>query len=121
MTESTSERREARLKAGTLLRIVEMARERGQLEVTRAAYADVCKEIDKALAEAEDELTRSPEQQVVMGQIIALSRLAAHFAPAPEYYARRIEQFDAESAGEVEQMIERLRELDATLGAQETN
>ncbi|MGF6978925.1 hypothetical protein QFZ94_007440 [Paraburkholderia sp. JPY465] len=55
------------LNSETLLRIMQIVRERGELEGRREAYLDICAEIDKSLAEAQEKLTRPSEQQIVRG------------------------------------------------------
>lgn len=95
----------------TVVHVIKVARERGRFQGNLNAYKDICCEISNALAEAEDELTRSPDSPIVLGQVMALTKLAAHFAPAPAYYEQRIEEQEESESQTIDKLLARLREI----------
>ncbi|WP_395066232.1 hypothetical protein [Paraburkholderia silvatlantica] len=73
--------------------LLETATEIGNVAGHGCAYRDVQKQIEEAIAKAEDELTRNPKSDLVMGEIMALHRLAARIAPAPATYERKAQEY----------------------------
>jgi hypothetical protein len=73
--------------------LLKASREIGNVQGHACAYREVVKRIDERIASAEDELTRSPHSDLVMGEIMALKRLAQDMADAPEAFETRANQY----------------------------
>ena len=80
----------------TLLKI---AREVGNVEGHACAFRDFVSGVNDQIATAEDELTRNPKSDLVMGEIMALRRLAADLGDMPEEFDAKAkaysERFDS--------------------------
>jgi hypothetical protein len=97
---------DARLRAALLARLLHASRDMGGFHGRMTAYRDVTEEIAKALASAEEELARAPSSDLVMGEIIALQKLAAHFADATSHYRKRYEEYAEELTDSVSQLVD---------------
>lgn len=114
MTDSSEEQVEARsLVAQMTMRMIEVAKDRGELQGRRDAYRDINKVLGDALVSVEDELARAPTSDLVMGEIMALKRMVAHFEAAPVYYEHRLDDQRTTEAALIDHTLARLRELAA--------
>jgi hypothetical protein len=110
----------AHVRIAVIVKLLDSARGMGQYDGCAMAYRDVISHLKQALASAEDELTRSPSSELVMGEIMALRRLAAHFEPAPTFYEKKSERCTELMTSFVEEMVDAVNELQATNDAQQT-
>ncbi|WP_321941617.1 hypothetical protein [Paraburkholderia tropica] len=116
MTKEPDDRAKERIEARILvakmtMRMIEVAKDRGELEGRRDAYRDVNTMLGSALANAEDELARAPTSDLVMGEIMALRRVAAHFEAAPVFYEHRLDEQRATETALIDHTLAHLREL----------
>jgi hypothetical protein len=114
VTNSSEEQVEARsLVAQMTMRMIEVAKDRGELQGRRDAYRDINKVLGDALVSVEDELARAPTSDLVMGEIMALKRMVAHFEAAPVYYEHRLDDQRTTETVLIDHTLARLRELAA--------
>ncbi len=112
MSDEDDAKLEARLlRVQTMLNLIRIAQRRGEFDGALIAYRDINTVIDEELAQAEDELTRSPTSDIVVGEIMAFKRLSAHFSPAPALYEQHILEQCHEESPSLARMLDRLREL----------
>jgi hypothetical protein len=102
-----------------ITRVMRIAREIGMHEGSAEAYKDVLAEIGTAIANAEDELTRAPKSEILMGEIMALRRLAVHFAPAPGFHEHRSALYAERLHGFIDRLLTLARDAVAREGARE--
>jgi hypothetical protein len=107
------------LKIAVIVKLLAAARGMGKYDGCVLSYRDVIEHLEKALASAEDELTRAPKSELVMGEIITLKKLVAHFAPAPAFYEEKAEQCTERMTTFVEELVDAVNELHASKATQQ--
>jgi len=108
-----------KLRVSLVVRVMRIARDIGAHDGGADAYKDVLAEIGKAIAIAEDELTRAPTSEIVMGEIMALRRLAVHFEPAPGFHEHRSAQHAERLHGFIERLLSMAKDVVAREGARD--
>jgi hypothetical protein len=108
------------LKIAVIVKLLDAARGMGKYDGCVVSYRDVNEHLAKALASAEDELTRAPTSELVMGEIMTLKKLVAHFAPAPAFYEEKAEQCTERMTSFVEELVDAVNELHAERATQQT-
>ena len=77
------------LMQAAIVKLLQAGVDAGGVEGSGVAYADIVEKLREELARAEEELARSPKSDLVMGEVMVLNKLLAHFSDAPAHFEKK--------------------------------